>query len=231
MVAPTAPHTIGQQIDRERTGQLAILCDFDGTVVQIDTAEYILDRFAKGDWRSIDRQMEEGTITIEECMKRQFEMVSLTRERMLRELDEVTVPRTGFGRLVEACRAGSIEVIITSAGLDFYIAHFLERNGWADHVKMVAPRVTDSGDGVRFEFPEKRYKLARNFKEDWVLRKQRTGKRVVYIGDGVSDYWAAMIADKVFAVKESRLARRLRFGGRFHQQFTDFGEVMCALEL
>ncbi|MHA2368192.1 MAG: hypothetical protein ACXADX_05165 [Candidatus Hodarchaeales archaeon] len=37
-----------------------ILCDFDGTIVDIDTAEYLLEKFARGNWQQYDVQLEKG---------------------------------------------------------------------------------------------------------------------------------------------------------------------------
>jgi 2,3-diketo-5-methylthio-1-phosphopentane phosphatase len=209
---------------------LTALCDFDGTISLIDTAEYLLDRFANGDWRGVDRLLEQGKITIEECMGRQFEMISMTIEDMTRELDGIAHPRPGFEELLDACSGEERRFRITSAGLDFYIRHFLSYHGWDRALEVVAPRVTASERGVRFEFPVKRYLAARNFKEDNVLAERAVGRRVAYIGDGTSDLWAALSADLAFAVKGSKLDRLLQREGKDHCTFTDFREIIDRLE-
>lgn len=203
---------------------LSVLCDFDGTVTLIDTAEYILDHYAEGDWRGVERRFERGDISIEECMSLQFEMISISRDRMLRELDEVVLVRPGFDRLIEGCLNRGARFRITSAGLDFYIRHFLTRNGW-NAVEVVAPRVTEAERGITFQFPQKRHQEARNFKEDHVLRERGEGRRIAYIGDGTSDLWAALTADRAFAVRGSKLDILLGREGRGHTVFTDLGEV------
>jgi 2-hydroxy-3-keto-5-methylthiopentenyl-1-phosphate phosphatase len=215
--------------DGVRATDLSILCDFDGTITLIDTAEYILDRFASGDWRGVERLLEAGDITIEECMKRQFEMITMSRESMIRELDGVVKPRPGFQALLELGRAGGHRFRITSAGLDFYIRHFLTARGWACSTEVVAPRVTDSGPGVRFEFPPKKNAWAHNFKEDNVLEERAAGRLVAYIGDGTSDHWAAMAADWAFAVQGSKLDRSLERDAKGHHAFTDFHQVIEVL--
>lgn len=214
----------------ERGGAgLSVLCDFDGTITLIDTAEYILEHYADGDWRGVDRLLSQGKITIEECMKRQFEMISISRSTMMRELDAVVAPRPGFHGLLDHCWAGGRRLKITSAGLDFYIWHFLEANRWDGLVDVVAPHVTDHGNGVYFRFPDKRNPLAHNFKEDEVLAERAAGRTVAYIGDGTSDLWAAMAADMAFAVKGSKLDRSLSKEKRNHHVFTDFSEVVDLL--
>ncbi|MBI0583317.1 MAG: HAD-IB family phosphatase [Methanomassiliicoccus sp.] len=209
-------------------GKISVLCDFDGTITLIDTAEFLLDRYADGDWRRVEDLLEDGRITIDQCMSTQFAMISLSRQNMLTELDKVVVPRPGFSRLLDACSAGSARFRVTSAGLDFYIRHFLAANGWGA-VEVVAPEVMDNGSGVSFRFPPIREPQARNFKEDQVLRERASGRRVAYIGDGVSDLWAALSADHAFAVRASRLDRLLSREGKEHRTFTDLGEVAEAL--
>jgi 2-hydroxy-3-keto-5-methylthiopentenyl-1-phosphate phosphatase len=96
--------------------------------------------------------------------------------------------------------------------------------------QVVAPRVTDSGSGVRFEFPPKKDPRARNFKEDNVLGEQAAGRRVAYIGDGTSDHWAALAADLAIAVKGSKLEHCLKRDGKGHHAFTDFHQVVAVLK-
>jgi 2-hydroxy-3-keto-5-methylthiopentenyl-1-phosphate phosphatase len=208
---------------------LTVLCDFDGTVSLIDTAEYILERHANGDWRALERSLAAGLITIEECMSAQFDMIALSRDEILMELDRVVIPRPGFAELVEKCLFNNVTFRITSAGMDFYIRHFLDPYGWRDRVELVAPEVVDSGKGVRFQFPSRRFSQAHNFKEDNVLKEHAAGRRVAYIGDGNSDLWAALSADRAFAVRGSVLDRLLENAGKDHLTFTDLHEVVEGL--
>ena len=39
--------------------KIVVLCDFDGTTSEIDTAEFVLCMFAREDWRAIDALFEE----------------------------------------------------------------------------------------------------------------------------------------------------------------------------
>ena len=209
-------------------GGTSVLCDFDGTITLIDTAEYILDQHADGDWRAVERLLEQGKVTIEQSMRMQFEMISISRDAMLIELDQVVIPRPGLDELLEGCIANNASFAITSAGMDFYIHHFMGAMGWGS-VEVVAPAVTDDGEGVRFRFPPILHPKARNFKEDRVLKEKAAGRRVVYIGDGTSDLWAALSSDVAFAVRDSRLDSLLEQKGRKHLTFSDLSEVAGAL--
>lgn len=52
--------------------ECVVLTDFDGTMVTIDTAEFVLDKFVDGDWRVIVEQLEKGGVTFEESLKREL---------------------------------------------------------------------------------------------------------------------------------------------------------------
>lgn len=209
--------------------KLAVLSDFDGTITTVDTAVFILERYAVGDWRELDRQLRAGSISVEQCVERQLEMIGIGQERIIRELDEVIRPRDGFDALFGFCRSRDHPLEITSAGLDFYIRHFLARHGW-DGIEVVAPRCYEAPEGLRFEFPSRAFTDTENFKDDRVRHYQHLGHEVVYIGDGTADLAAAKRADHAFAVRGSNLARLLAASGAEFRPIDDLSEVVGRLE-
>jgi len=66
-----------------------VLCDFDGTITRIDTAEFVLSKFAQGNWRFFSDQFEKGEITLEDCLKKQFALVKVSKKEILNELDSI----------------------------------------------------------------------------------------------------------------------------------------------
>ena len=49
-----------------------ILCDFDGTIAEIDTTVIVFNKFIHGNWRIFNEQLDKGEITLEQCMREQF---------------------------------------------------------------------------------------------------------------------------------------------------------------
>lgn len=184
-----------------------VLCDFDGTITEIDTAEFVLDKFAQGDWRAIDSMYEKGAITLEECLKRQFSLVKVSRKQILNALKNVVTFRQGFEELARYCKNHGIPLVIVSAGLDFVIKHFLEVKNWKNLVIIYMPKSRVTASGIEFRFPRCYYKTSVNFKHDLVKRYKGQGFRVIFIGDGSADFAAATEADFAFAVKGSKLER------------------------
>lgn len=203
-----------------------VLCDFDGTITRTDTAEHVLTRFARGDWRVFEKQYERGKITLEECLKKQFSLVAASQEEILDELDKIVTFRPHFEGLARYCRKNRIPTVIVSAGLDFVINHFLKLNSWEGLVETYMAKTKFRVSGIDFDFPELFDPTSANFKQDLVRHYKTEGKKVVYIGDGSADYAAAGDADYLFAIKGSRLAALCKENRMHCITITDFKRVV-----
>ena len=49
----------------------AVLCDFDGTISEKDTAVIVFNKFINGNWRIFNEQLDRGELTLEQCMREQ----------------------------------------------------------------------------------------------------------------------------------------------------------------
>jgi len=168
-----------------------VLCDFDGTILNVDTCAYILEKYAKEDWKIFDEQFEKGKISLKECLQKQFSTVVLPETEILDEIRQVASVRPSFARLVEYCETSKFPMIIVSAGLDFVIKHILEMEGWSNLIQVHAPKAKCTADGIKLTFPRLVHNTSTNFKDDLVAHHKEQGRKVAYIGDGVADYEAA----------------------------------------
>lgn len=191
--------------------KLVVLCDFDGTIVDFDTSEFLLSRFAEGEWRSYDDQLRIGEISLEECMRRQFSLIKVSREAMLEELGKVVSFRPGFRELAEYCGGVGVALVIVSAGLDFVIDYFLEQSGLGGLVEVFSAKATPSAEGIKLTFPRLLYEESVGFKDDLVRHYKNRSRGVFYIGDDdVIDIHAARLADLTFPIKDSKLSAACR---------------------
>jgi len=152
-------------------------------------------------------------------------------KRILKEIEHVASLRTNFEKLVEFCTTTKIPLILVSAGLDFVIKRFLEKNGWRRSVEVYAPKARFTAKGIQFAFPKLFDKPSVSFKDDLVRYYKKQSKKVIYVGDGLADHHAAENADLSFAIKGSRLAELLRQKGIPHKEISDFEEVVEAIKL
>ena len=202
----------------------SILCDFDGTITTTDTCVHVLSHFADGDWKAYDDKLHEGKIELEECMRLQFQMVKTHRREILRHLQEIVSFRDGFIDFVDICLKNNFSFIVISGGLDFVIRHFLSLQGLGS-IEVISGKTSIRDNGIEFEFPKKRFDDSADFKADFVRYQKKLGFKVVYIGDGLSDFQAVREADVVFVVKSSRLADWCREQNMAYIEFTSFGEI------
>jgi len=209
--------------------KVIVVSDFDGTIVNVDTTEVVLDLNADPGWRRIDEAIERGEVSFEDSLRQEFAMIRVPQEVILGQLDRVAAIRPNFGRLVDYCVSNGMELMVASGGFDFCIQHFLNRDEWLKFMQIHAPKSRFTENGYTLTFPEKVTPASVNFKDDLVRREKMKGKGVFFVGDGFSDYPAAREADFAFAIKASRLAGLCREGNVPHTEVTDFQEVVDAL--
>jgi 2-hydroxy-3-keto-5-methylthiopentenyl-1-phosphate phosphatase len=208
---------------------LVVLCDFDGTITTVDTAEWVLAKYALGDWRLFDRQFDDGEISLEECLNRAFSLVKTSEKQILEVLEQVVNFRPNFKKLAEYCRARHVPLIIVSAGIDFVIEHFLKLNNCMDLVEVHSAKTTFNANSIRFTFPPLLDTTSDNFKHDRVRHYQSQGMKVIYVGNGSADYAAVKDADYSFAIKGSRLAKLCKDDGIPCTNMTDFQDIVDAI--
>jgi HAD superfamily phosphoserine phosphatase-like hydrolase len=206
------------------------MCDFDETIVGVDTGALILEKFARGNWRYYDELYERGEMPVEEVIRRQFSLVRATKSSMLDVIDGSAPFRPGFEQLLETCSQERIPFIVVSYGLDFCIKHLLEKVPNASGVMICAPKTRVTPKGISFSFPRLRLKDSANIKDDLVRYYKQLGYRVTYVGDGASDYPALKRAHIRFAIRDSRAAGLCEKNRINCRQITGFSPVIGALK-
>jgi 2,3-diketo-5-methylthio-1-phosphopentane phosphatase len=207
-----------------------VICDFDGTIVDIDTGKLILSKFADGDWRALDILYHRNEMSSEQVISRQFALVKVPKTLMIKAVEEEVHIRPDFNRLLEVCRKRHVPFLVASYGLDFCIRHFLANVPQGGYAKICAPKATVTPKGISFAFPRRRLSHSGNMKVGLVKYYKGRGRQVVYVGDSTSDMPAAASADIRFAVKGSRLAEFCEREGIEYTSITDFAPVTVLVE-
>ncbi|MFV2014693.1 MAG: HAD-IB family phosphatase, partial [Candidatus Heimdallarchaeota archaeon] len=167
-----------------------------------DISVLVLEKFAEGNWRQYEDQLNENKINVEECLNLVFQHVKAIKNEIIDYIIDKIVIRDGFENLVKFCERNNIEFTIISAGLDFVIDLVL---GELDlDVPVVVARTHFDG-GLSFSFPSKYYEDSEDFKADTVRKFNEEGFQTIFIGDAGSDYHGALHSKFVFAVKDKPL--------------------------
>ena len=187
---------------------MEVVSDFDGTIVNIDVVEYLLAQYANGDWRRYDELYERGEISLEECLRLQYGMIREPKQKLLDAVDDVAYFRTGLDDLLAFSEKEGNSFTIVSAGLDFVIGHMLNRKNIQRRIAVLAPKSRPTSRGILLDFSHLPQGDSSNFKTNVVRSFRARGRRVAYIGDGLSDFEAIKEANVKFVIKGSRLAER-----------------------
>jgi 2-hydroxy-3-keto-5-methylthiopentenyl-1-phosphate phosphatase len=210
------------------TGSTLIQCDFDGTVTEEDLSFFLLDSYAQGDWREVLQEYKEHKISVDEFNTKAFSMVKVDRSTLLEALGDKVKVRAGFRELVDYCPKRGLRLVIVSNGLDFYIRSVLKGLGIEKLEVYAAQAFFDSkGMKVRYIGPDGK-RLRDGFKEAHVKSFLKLGYRVIYVGNGDSDFAPARYAEYVFATGE--LLAYCRENGLNYRPFENFVDVVAVLE-
>jgi HAD superfamily phosphoserine phosphatase-like hydrolase len=205
----------------------AIFVDYDGTITDVDTFD-VLVRSVAGDvtWQRFEDELASGTITLRDVLAREAAMIRMSRMEALAFLERHAAVDPAFPAFVRAARLHGAEVCVVSSGLGPIIAPALERAG-VDDVTVYANDVAFEPDGWQMTFLDD--SANGHDKAARVRAARASGARTVYVGDGVSDYEAALAADLRFAKKGRALERYARERGIACTSFASFDEIERAL--
>lgn len=207
---------------------MLILTDFDGTVTTDDVTNVLWDRHGIPGWREkLLPDYRAGRKTTLELMDEGWRAVDRSEADLVDEARRVIGLRPGFTRFVDACRERAWPLHVISCGLDWYLRAFLPAgvpyecylarrlDGW----RVTMPAHVDLAPGADFKVHVMR-----------TIQAAHPGLPTVFIGDGRNDLPIARSADRVFAIRQSSLARLCRREDIAVEEIESFDEVLAALE-
>ena len=187
------------------TSNIRFFIDFDGTITTVDVVDRLLERFASGEWKEIEKRWMIGEIGSRECLERQIALVSATEAKVSDLLLTVRLD-PGFAGFLEKAAALDVPVTVVSDGFRWLIEKVFEKNlnGSSSFLKGIPIFANDLGwnhrGGPRAVFPARPCEHGCANCKAAVIREFRSvGEKVVFVGDGLSDRFAAEASDLTFA--------------------------------
>ena len=213
------------RIPPPRDGQppISILIDYDGTISLTDVTDLVMAEHVPGAWEEAAALYDAGRMGSRRLMAWEMSLVEADPAVLL--ATAAAQPHDeGFVPFVRRAQAAGIPVEIVSDGFGFFIGPAMERLGVGE-LPVVTARTTFAGRRATIEFPNghPRCHVCGTCKRQRVLAHRAAGRRVVFIGDGESDRYAAGYSDIVFA-KRSLVRICLEAGWPFHR-WTEFAEI------
>jgi HAD superfamily phosphoserine phosphatase-like hydrolase len=201
----------------------AFLVDFDGTISDLDTFDVLVRHFAGDEaWHETERGLRDGSLTLREVLQLQAAHVRGSLDEVSALLRERVALDPSFVPFVAACRARDVPVTIVSSGIEPIVRGRLAELGLAD-LPVVANGIVADPAGWRIEF---RDPVGNGTDKVAMVRAaQAQGRRAAFVGDGRSDYAAALAADRRYAKRGLNLERYLRGEGVAFTPISSFADI------
>jgi len=208
-----------------------IFCDFDGTITLSDNIVAIVKHFNPPGWETIVDDIISRAKSIRQGVGELFALFpSDKKEEITKYVLDTAGIRPGFAELLALCKANDIPFYVTSGGIDFFLRPLLapfdieeshiycnSADFAGERIEILWPHACDEQCGNDCGMCKTR--VMRRFPKDEYYR--------MLIGDSVTDFEGAKLADLVFA--RSHLAARCRELGLPHHEYDTFFDVIDVL--
>jgi len=219
----------------QQTPKAILFLDFDGTISSSDAVDVILEAYADPKWLVFEEEWRAGRMGSRDCLRAQMALVRATHDELNTLLDQIPVDE-GLSPLLEMCAAHDVPVHIVSDGFDYCIHRILSRAGDSlqsllQGVRIAASGLESRGHLWRTAFPFFHQTCAHGCAtcKPAVMRLlNRTNAPALFVGDGLSDRYAAESANLVFAKND--LARYCRGQSIEHISYNNLEDVAVHLE-
>jgi 2-hydroxy-3-keto-5-methylthiopentenyl-1-phosphate phosphatase len=204
---------------------VAVLCDFDGTIVPCDTVDLIYRNFAQPPCAQLNLQWIRGEISTRQELEGCFATIKASRAEMESALVGIPID-SAFTAFLGFCGQRGYRFAILSDGVDWIINFILERHG-IDGLTVYSNELRFEADGLRVSFPffDPESPLRGVSKPAIIRRHQAEGFKVVFVGDGLTDIEAVEVADIVYA--RDKLLQYCRERGIEAVAFSGFADLMA----
>ena len=226
-------HTLGiifMTMNTERLYPVRIFCDFDGTISTEDIGYDLFDQYGEqSPWHD---QLVEGSLGIRDYWR---EVAGTLKEPLTDDLLNAylrTIPiDPDFVHLLDLVQSENVPFTVLSDGLSIYVNRYLSLHGF-DDLDVVCNEAWNDEAGnltIRFPYSADGCKCPSAVcKRNVVLTRSAPEERIIYIGDGLSDFCPAETADIIFA--KGNLAAYCNRNGLPHHSWKHLHEVVRELK-
>ena len=203
------------------------LVDFDKTISYNDSTDVIMRKHNPEFLKKVRERYRNKQVGIMGFMKACLESLEISEKEYIKSLEDVKIDRT-FKKFLES----GFDYRIVSAGTRTNVTgSLLKENIFIDDKLIISNELSFENGKVRMEFPyadKERYFGVD--KRSLVLEYKNKGKKVIFVGDGPSDYEAVKVADCVFARSSSRLVEHCNENNIKFSEFSDFEDLIRQYE-
>jgi len=197
------------------------LVDFDGTISKTDTIVYLAKKFYPHKEKIWWDKLKSGEYSIKNWIEMFAKEFDIDEKEYLSTLDEIEIDET-FSEFIK-----NKTVCVVSGGFDYNINYILQKHN-IEGMKIYANEfkyIDEKKIKINMKYYDKRYNYSAVSKEVIVKYYKEKYDKVVFIGDGLTDIGASMLADKVYAKADTYLEKKLKESDIHFQTFKNFREI------
>ncbi|MEO6912638.1 MAG: HAD-IB family phosphatase [Candidatus Baltobacteraceae bacterium] len=208
-------------------GPLAVFVDYDGTITDLDTFDVLVRESADpGEWDRLEEQLHAREMSLRDVLAAQAKLIHSSLDDADDLLAGSTTFDPTFAGFVRRCAQERAALTVLSSGIGPLIERAFERNG-LQGVSLLANGISPSPTGWVMNFRDASDNG--HDKAQVVKFARRIGSTSVYIGDGYSDFDAALVADIRFAKRGRSLERHLTALREPFSAFDRFSDIEAHL--
>lgn len=179
-----------------------VICDFDGTIAERDMIQAIMQAFVPEETEDIIRSVQAGALSVRDGVEAMFGSIPSSKyDEVVAFARAQTVIREGFPQFIHTCGQLGWSIAVVSGGFDFFVDPVI--HNLSTPVDCFRNRIDATGPFLRVEWAVPCDEVCEGgcgLCKPTVMRQLGHGMgKFVVIGDGVTDFKAARLADFVFA--------------------------------
>ena len=184
---------------------IQIFSDFDGTITKEDTLNKFLRTYASESWLDLEQKWIRGEVGSRECISEQMRLFpNMTQEVLDEFIDSIEIDES-FVSFYDHVKSSGIDFCVVSDGFDYFIKRILFKYGIKD-AKLYSNHLEFEDGKFNVSFPYSSEKCKRksgvckcSVVSENTKRNTIVTKRVIYAGDGISDFCVSDKVDILFA--------------------------------
>lgn len=214
--------------DNNAAKKRIVFCDFDGTITVNDNIIAIIKHFNPEGWEKIAEQTISQELSIKDGVGQLFRLLPASKQKEVIAFGISNARiREGFSDFLAYCRENQIEFFVTSGGIDFFVYPILEQFGIpSDHIYCNGSDFT--GERIEILWPNPCDEHCSNdcgmCKTTIMRRFPANQYERIIIGDSVTDFEGAKLADTVFS--RSHLTVKCNELGLPHHEYETFHDII-----
>jgi len=216
-------------MDKFKLNNLVIFSDFDGTISIQDVNDEIFKEFGDKQSQVIENKLQKNLISDRKAMEKQYELLDMSKNDFESFIYKNIDIDPYFKEFYEMIKEKNIKISIISGGFVEYIVIALNKANITFEHSIYANTIEFNKDSTKPNFLhdinecEEIFGPCGNCKNK--ILKEVNDKKIIYIGDGLTDRCVADMADHLLVKSNSILEKYCVKNNIAHNKFTSFKDV------